>query len=161
MKTITNLVIAAAAVVAALGCNTAITLTDGGRLVHTAADADLPAGCTLIGDVAIGHPPDAARPPTQEDLVLLMRNKAADHGANYVVVDSKEERGEVEKHWVGRARAYRCPDDSGQGATSGGADFGQVGPAEGAPADIEESGDGEEAGEESGDGEALGEDLDI
>lgn len=94
-----------------------------------------------------------------------MRNKASDLGANYIVVDSKEERGETEKHWMGRARAYRCPADAvnagAEGDTSGG-DFGRVGPATGQTEDGSAEGTDVEDVEMSEDGEEpSGDDLDI
>jgi hypothetical protein len=143
-------ILIAFALVVTSGCSTAIALTDSGRLVHVATDADLPMGCNLIGDVPIGTQADAARAATEDDLVILMRNKAGDLGGNHVVVDSKEPRGETEegRHWVGRGRAYNCPPTEAQPSappeeeTSGG--------------EVEDDGEG---GESEGEGEAAGDDA--
>ena len=93
----------------ATGCTLGISLTDRGTAVSEIAQADVPPGCTLVGDVAIGIPPDAARPRTEEQLVILMRNKAGEMGATHVVVVSRVPRGEGgSAHYVGQGTAYRC-----------------------------------------------------
>lgn len=96
----------------ATGCATGITLTERGSRVTNVSQADAPFGCELMGDVGIGIPPDAARPRTEDQLVILMRNKAAEIGATHVVVDMSEQRtgnaGEI--YYVGRGRAYACPE---------------------------------------------------
>jgi hypothetical protein len=104
-------VIIVTALFAATGCSTAIALTDKGRLVHVSSDAELPMGCNLIGDIPIGLEADAARPRTEDELVILMRNKAGAQGGTHVIVDSKDQRGETEegRRWVGRGRGYNCP----------------------------------------------------
>lgn len=101
----------ALAAVVLTACTTGVALTDGGRTVTRTTDAEKPEGCRLIGDVAIGIPPDAAQPRTEEELVMLMRNKTADMGGTHVVVDMSEERnaGTERPNWVGRGRAYDCP----------------------------------------------------
>jgi hypothetical protein len=99
-------------VLAATGCSTGIVLTDRGARVHDVSPTDVPGGCTMLGDVSIGIPPDAARPRTEEQLVILMRNRAAESGATHVMVESRERRGTgVDEHYSGRARGYRCPDE--------------------------------------------------
>lgn len=94
----------------ALGaCSTALQLTDRGTLVTAVEGTEVPDGCTIIGDVGIGIPPDAGRPGTEEELVVLMRNKTAQMGGTHVVIemrDRREDGGSV--HYVGRGRAYRC-----------------------------------------------------
>lgn len=97
------------------GCTTAIALTDEGSQVRHGTRADMPPGCRLLGEVRIGIPPDAAMPPTEEDLIILMRNKAAEQGGNFVILDSSEQRdanedGEV--FWRGRGTAYECPEQT-------------------------------------------------
>lgn len=95
----------------AAGCATGIVLTDPGARVQDVAPTEVPAGCEMLGDVSIGIPPDAARPRTEEELVTLMRNKAAESGATHVMVESREQRGTAtEPAYAGRARAYRCPE---------------------------------------------------
>lgn len=99
----------------ASGCSTGITLTSAGAGVEHIQAADTPVGCNLLGDVAIGIPPDAARPRTEETMITLMRNKAGEQGATHVVVESSESRrteGEAEAHWVGRGIAYACDEDA-------------------------------------------------
>ncbi len=132
-------IVSIAAIVIAAGCTTGIALTDRGAEVTRIADADIAPGCRLLGDVAIGIPPDAGRPRTEEQLEMLMRNKAGEVGATHVVVEQSEDRGE---HWVGRGRAYRCPETpppTVSAATAGGEDE-----AAGA-GDAEGEGDAEEA----------------
>lgn len=101
----------ALATVVLTACATGVALTDGGHTVTRVTDADKPDGCRLIGDVAIGIPPDAAQPRTEDELVMLMRNKTSDMGGTHVVVDMSEERnaGTERPNWVGRGRAYDCP----------------------------------------------------
>ncbi|MBX3269329.1 MAG: hypothetical protein KF729_03660 [Sandaracinaceae bacterium] len=99
------------AVSLAAGCATGIQLTDAGRRVNHITRADMPSGCNLIGDVAIGIPPDAARPRTEDELVVLMRNKAGDLGGNTLLVDNREQREDSggRAYFRGRGVAYRCP----------------------------------------------------
>lgn len=121
-----RMLVATLAIAIATGCTTGIALTDRGSQVRRAADADLPPGCRLLGDVAIGIPPDAARPRTEEQLEMLMRNKAGEVGATHVIVEHSEDRGE---HWVGRGRAYRCPETpppTVSAASAGGQDEGET-----------------------------------
>lgn len=96
-------------------CATGITLTGGGAQVEYVSRADMPVGCNLLGDVAIGIPPDAARPRTEEQLVILMRNKAAELGGTHVIIDSKSQETAAagEEYWRGRGVAYACPEDRG------------------------------------------------
>lgn len=101
----------AMAITAATGCATGIILTERGARVQEVATADIPTGCQMLGDVSIGIPPDAARPRTEEQLVTLMRNKAAEIGGTHVLVESREPRTEAgREHFVGRGVAYRCPE---------------------------------------------------
>jgi hypothetical protein len=126
-----------------LGCSTALVLTDRGARVQRVTQADVPPGCRVLGDVPIGVAPDASRPRTEDELVLLMRNKAGEGGASHIVVDSSERRSEegAEPYYVGRARSYSCP--AGRPA---------------APREQPTAG-GEEGGEESGEeGEESGSD---
>lgn len=90
-------------------CATGIQLTERGARVTAIAQADMPGGCRLVGDVTIGMPPDAARPRTEEQLEVLMRNKAGEMGANRVVTEFSEQRTEAgATHYVGRGIAYAC-----------------------------------------------------
>jgi hypothetical protein len=105
----------------AAACTTGIQLTDKGEKTRELSMTDMPSGCRLIGDVTIGLPPDAGRAPTREDLIKLMRNRAGQNGGNVVVVDFAEERNpndEDARHWVGRARSYRCPEPE-EGSSGG------------------------------------------
>jgi hypothetical protein len=92
------------------GCGPGISLTDRGSRVAYLPGNDLPEGCQLVGDVAIGIPPDAARPSTEDQLVILMRNKAGEYGASHVAMDQSERREGAGNriHYVGRGRAYTC-----------------------------------------------------
>jgi hypothetical protein len=90
-------------------CSTTLQLTERGTTVTALDGSDVPDGCTIVGDVAIGIPPDAGRPPTEEELVILMRNKTGQMGGTHLVIemrDRREDAGSV--HYVGRGRAYRC-----------------------------------------------------
>jgi hypothetical protein len=90
-------------------CSTALQLTDRGTLVTPIEGTHVPDGCTIVGDVGIGIPPDAGHPGTEEELVILMRNKTAEMGGSHVVIemrDRREDGGSV--HYVGRGRAYHC-----------------------------------------------------
>ena len=91
-----------ALVVALAGCVGGIQLTERGSAVQHVTQAQMPGGCRLVGDVAIGLPPDAARPRTEEQLSMLMRNKAGEMGANHVVTETSEQRTDAgTDHWVG------------------------------------------------------------
>jgi len=109
-----------------LGCSTALQLTDEGRAVRLVSRADMPTGCNLLGDVAIGIPPDAARPHTEEDLQILLRNKAGELGGNHVVTEmsQRHEDSSGQPYYRGRGTAFACPEPEGgaepDGATSGG-----------------------------------------
>lgn len=142
------------ALLAAAGCSTAIQLTDRGRLVNHITRADMPSGCNLLGDVAIGIPPDAARPRTEADLVILMRNKSAEMGGNTLLVDDSEQREDSSgnPYFRGRGIAYACPAPEPEATGSAGGDE----PAEGEPTE----GEGSEGGEGSAeDDDAAMEDL--
>ncbi len=130
------------------GCTSSISLTANGRGVNEVPQPDLPATCRLIGDVPVGISPDAATPPSRDDLVVLMRNKAGELGGDHVVIDFAEERGEEPRiRWAGRGRAYNCRDRGStvpeeEPATSGG-DLGD----EGASGDEASSGDSDSGGD--------------
>lgn len=97
--------------VLALGaCSTAIALTDRGTTVTEVGATGMPDGCSLIADVSIGLPPDAGRPGSEQELLILMRNKAGQMGGTHVLVESRQRHddGHGEAHWTGRGRAYRC-----------------------------------------------------
>jgi hypothetical protein len=148
--------------IVALGCSSAIVLTDEGQTVQRVTDAEKPGGCRLLGDVAIGVPPDAARPRTEEELFVLMRNKAGEADGTHVVVDSTEQRdASTERpYWVGRGRSYACPEEQRAPAEEGTA--GGESPAEGGgdeAAEGEGGGAGEEAPERSSEEDAMMEDL--
>jgi hypothetical protein len=126
-------------------CSAGISLTQRGTLVHHVERVDMPTGCNLLGDVSIGIPPDAARPHSQEELLILMRNKAGELGGNYVVVDqsSNHPGNQGETIYSGRGIAYACPQQPrGRDPLTAGA------PDEGS--DGEEGGGGEGGGEEGG-----------
>jgi len=106
--------LAAAIGFVAAGCSSAIALTDEGTRVRRVTDAEKPGGCRLLGDVSIGVPPDAARPRTEDELILLMRNKAGEAGGDHLVVDASEQRNATSErpYWTGRGRAYACPEET-------------------------------------------------
>lgn len=94
----------------ALGCGHELVLTTGGTTVQRVERSALPDGCRVVGDVSIGIPPDAALARSEDELTILMRNKAADMGADHVVVERSEHRP-VEGQpgtWVGSGVAYSC-----------------------------------------------------
>lgn len=126
-------------VVLLAGCSTALQLTSEGEGVRHLSRADMPTSCNLLGDVAIGIPPDAARPRTEEELSILLRNKTGREGGNHVVTDMSEERQDSNgnPYWRGRGTAYACREQAG-----------------GAPDDGERSAGGEDTDspDESGDG---------
>ncbi|MDQ3038048.1 MAG: hypothetical protein M3Y87_36980 [Myxococcota bacterium] len=103
-------------VVAALlatACGPNIGLTERGTTVQRVERGGLPDGCRLVGDVAIGIPPDAGRPRTEEQLAMLMRNKAGELGANHVIVEFSEPRGTgAGAHFVGSGTAYACDESA-------------------------------------------------
>jgi hypothetical protein len=125
-----------------LGCAHRIVLTAEGATVQTTDNADLALECRLLYDVSIGVPPDAARPRTEEQLLMLMRNKVGQSGGNVLVVDSTDARTEgASAYYVGRGRAYRCPE---QGADTNGPGAERAGETpEGTTADDSPDADGE------------------
>jgi len=104
------------------GCATGIQLTDAGEGVRHVSRADMPTSCNLLGDVAIGIPPDAARPRTEEELIMLMRNKTGELGGNYVVLDSSttEQDSDGRDYYRGRGIGYACPEEEESGSAIGG-----------------------------------------
>ena len=132
----------------ATGCATGVILTDEGeRVVHT-TQADMPGGCTVLGDVPVGVAADASHASTEDELVILMRNKAGESGATHVIIDTQEQRNTAEgaePSWVGRGRAYNCPREVARAPaepriveeepTSGGESPEGTPAAEGAPAE--------------------------
>ena len=129
------------------GCSAQISLTDPGRLVRRVESMDVPVGCRIVGDVNIGTPPDAARPPTEEDLVTLMRNRAGENGGNVLVVETQDRRTGAadEVYYVGRGRSYRCPPESSGDSSPSEGDATDGLPAE-EGAEEEESAGGEDEG---------------
>lgn len=134
------------------GCSTTIQLTAEGELVRVVSDAEIPGGCNLLGDVAVGIPPDAAQPPTRDELVSLLRNKAALNGATHLAVDQAQEHtGEAGMvWWRGRARGYACPAgaSSDAAASSGGEASGDSTDAEDADAEDADAADADLEGSE-------------
>ena len=159
----TALPLALASLVLATACSAGISLTERGTLVHNVSRVDLPTGCNLLGDVSIGIPPDAARPRSEEELMILMRNKAGELGGNHVILDqsSSHPGNQGELIWSGRGIAYACPQgDRGRDPlTAGGADEdGGGGAGEEGASGEGASGEGAsgEGGEGEGDLEGLG-----
>ncbi|MEM9194996.1 MAG: hypothetical protein AAGF12_37810 [Myxococcota bacterium] len=113
-----------------VGCSTAILLTPAGQRVNAVDDAERPASCRLIRDIPIGIPPDGAQPPTEEEMVFLMRNKAGEENATHLVVDYRELQNPDgnRPYWTGRGRAYRCEEEDGS-------PFDSPDPSEEGPAD--------------------------
>ncbi|HJL19630.1 MAG TPA: hypothetical protein RMH99_28465 [Sandaracinaceae bacterium LLY-WYZ-13_1] len=142
------------------GCATGITLTDEGEDVRHVQLADMPTGCNLLGDVAIGIPPDAARPRTEEQLHTLMRNKAGELGGTHVIVESTDERtgdtGEI--YYAGRGVAYACPEaamEAPEEETAGGEALAE----EEGTAPAEETADEEPGGDTAAEDDPIVEDL--
>jgi len=134
------------AILTLAGCATGIQLTEAGEGVRHVSRADMPTSCNLLGDVAIGIPPDAARPRTQEELILLMRNKTGELGGNYVVLDSSstEQDSDGRDYYRGRGIGYACPEEEASGTAIGG-EQDTAGGEE--PAAAEDTGGGEEESE--------------
>ncbi|MGE0784703.1 MAG: hypothetical protein AB7S26_03370 [Sandaracinaceae bacterium] len=143
--------------VLAVGCTTGIALTDGGARVHHVQRVDMPAGCRVIGDVGIGIPPDAAMPRTEDELIVLMRNKTYEQGGNLVVLESAEQRDtndDGEAFWRGRGTSFHCPDDAFEAPAEEGSSSGGEAGGEGA-----DEGSGETGGDGEGDGDDDLDDL--
>lgn len=147
---------ALASLVLATACSAGISLTERGTLVHHVPRVDMPTGCNLLGDVSIGIPPDAARPHSEEELIILMRNKAGELGGNYVIVDqsSNHPGNQGETIYSGRGIAYACPQQAR------GRDPLTAGPPEESEGGGEEGAGGDEGGGEEGGEEDLGLGLD-
>jgi len=125
-STISRVTLSLYALAASAACSTGIQLTMEGQRVDRVSSADMPTGCNLLGDVAVGIPPDAARPRTEEQLHHLMRNKAGGLGATHLVVEMSEQRSEAgAQHYVGRGVAYRCPEPERPPAAASGGEAGQ------------------------------------
>ena len=101
-----------------VGCAHTFALTSEGTRVQLVEHSALPDGCRVIGDVSIGIPPDASVANSEAELAILFRNKAAEMGADHVVVEQTEQRPGSDgiDHYVGSASAYGCT----AVATSGG-----------------------------------------
>lgn len=141
MRTLCPMILASL-VVALVGCSTALQLTEEGSSVRHVTRADMPASCRLIGDVTIGIPPDAAQPHSEEELSILLRNKAGREGGNLVVTEMSERREDStgEPYWRGRGSAYRCAEEPTR------------------PSDATETGGGEDTGDTHEDATRSGED---
>ncbi len=101
----------------AMGCGHELALTTGGTHVQRVERPQLPDSCRVVGDVSIGIPPDAAIARSEAELTILMRNKAADMGADHIVVERSEARpgaGGV-TNYIGSASAYNCTVITGGG----------------------------------------------
>lgn len=92
------------------GCAHQFALTTGGASVQLVEHAQLPDGCRVIAEVSIGVPPDASVAATEAELAILMRNKAADMGADHLVVERTERRPGPNgvDSFVGSTSAYAC-----------------------------------------------------
>lgn len=92
------------------GCAHQFALTTGGTSVKLVERSQLPDGCRVIADVSIGIPPAAEIAATEDELRILMRNKAADVGADHLVIERTERLPGAEgaDHFVGSASAYAC-----------------------------------------------------
>lgn len=132
------------AFLALAGCSTAIQLTDEGQGVRHVSRADMPTSCNLLGDVAIGIPPDAARPRTEAELLILMRNKTGELGGNYFVLDSSntEQDSDGRDYYRGRGIGYACPEEQASPEATMGGEQDTAGGEE--PAADEDTGGGEE-----------------
>lgn len=109
----------------ALGCGHELALTSAGTRVQHVDRAHLPDGCRVVGDVSIGIPPDAAVANSEAELSILMRNKAADMGADHIVIERTEPRPQAGgvTHYIGSGVAYTCtaiPRVGEEPATAGG-----------------------------------------
>ena len=120
----TSRALATCVLIGVIGCTTSISLTDEGTRVRHVMRGELPASCRVIGDIPIGIPPDAAQPPTEEDMIILMRNKAGAGGATHVIVDtsSHENLPSGDRAYRGRGTSYRCAAESSGGEETDGAD---------------------------------------
>ena len=97
------------------GC---ISLTPGGTSVKYVTKAEAPKECKLLGEVDIGSGAMGFEPQAtnMRDAKILMRNKAAEMGANFLVIDDIEsENGEHTKTYSASGRAYLCTDGSADG----------------------------------------------
>ena len=94
----------------ASGC---IALTPGGTNVKYVTKAEAPKDCKLLGEVDVGAGAEGfgPQPTNMRDLKILMRNKAAELGANFLVIDhSDSENREQSTTYSGSGRAYQCGD---------------------------------------------------
>ena len=97
------------------GC---ISLTPGGTHVKYVTKAEAPNTCKLLGEVDVG--PGTAgfgpQPTTIQDAKILMRNKAAEQGGNFLVIDALDsESGDNGNVYSGSGRSYLCDEMANEG----------------------------------------------
>jgi Domain of unknown function (DUF4156) len=85
------------------------SLNESGQSVKYATKSEAPAGCKEIGEVSVG----SLMPMFDMTSVKnSMRNKTAEMGGNYLVIDDiKDVRGTngSANGYAGSGRAYQCP----------------------------------------------------
>jgi hypothetical protein len=96
-------------IVLALGYCSA-SLTPGGKMVKYVTKQEAPAGCEEIGEVALGAFDKAT---SVTDAKVRMRNKAAEQGGNFLVIDTFEKttmyNNNVQTtYYDGSGRSYKC-----------------------------------------------------
>jgi Domain of unknown function (DUF4156) len=99
-----------AALIAACVCiGACASLNESGQNVKYATKSEAPAGCKEIGEVSVGS---LFQMYDMTSVKNAMRNKTAEMGGNFLVIDDiKNVRGAngSSSGYAGSGRAYQCP----------------------------------------------------
>ena len=83
----------------------ASTLTVKGKEVKYFTKAEAPSNCKEIGEVELGFP----KPISVSEAKIKLRNKTAEMGGDFLVIDTIEVNGEgASKYYDATGRAYKC-----------------------------------------------------
>jgi len=95
-------------VVAVLGFTACATLTPGGQNVTYVTKQEAPTGYTFLGEVSLGM---LEYGQSYKDTLIRLRNKTAEMGGDFLVVDSIESvQSGNSSYFEGSGRAYKKPE---------------------------------------------------
>jgi len=82
------------------------TLTEGGKNVRYVVKEEAAKDCQELGEVSVGNESFGMPPTSIEEVKTRMRNKTAEMGGNFLVIDAISSLANVE--FKGSGRAYKC-----------------------------------------------------
>lgn len=97
-----------------LASSACVKLDKRAEKVKYVTKAEAPASCSLLGEVEVsdqGFRGPGDIPQSLGELKTVMRNRTADLGGNFLVIDEMDTvKGENGSEYMGTGRAYKCPD---------------------------------------------------